>query len=492
MQRDVHLVDRVVSELRQPCAEIAFTGRQARFPDQERLVAAETKQPDPKLAPVPELTSPFQRHAGLAGAELGQLDAVFEQPYAGASQLDFRVDEPSRAVVERLKELPEQARRLADLQFRAKLAAQRVDFGHGEACRNVVVAATLEIFLQVDTEADVVRSPLFRGAPYFQRGLLAFLVQVVGHGLEGVQRVDVGDVALQFVDLQRFACKPAQPCFDDLRRQPGITGHPHIIHDRRLPAAPGDLLAVGAIRRVRDREAGQRAGMPGGIATADLHGFCQAVEFLAAEFTEVGRDMDIVFPEEPQLIGGPAVDQYGDHLAGDRQGGAEFFLGLKGETEVHGDDDVGAHLAHDLDRQVAGYAAVDQQPSIQRLRLEDPGHRHAGVHCDHQVAGVEHHHLAAADIRRHGAKGDRQGIEVINGRDGKGEPAQGEVHVLALHQSAGQQQPRAVDTQVEIDQEAEIIGLAAVRALRTRRAVSKQHVPVRRPHDFFELVGAQA
>src|SRR6056297_755153 len=216
------------------------------------------------------------------------------------------------------------------------------------------------------------------------------------------------------------------------------------------------------------------------------------MKFLAAERAEVRLDMDVIVTQESELLLGLVVDEYREPLPGNGQSGTQLFLRLQGKAKVYGDNDVGTHVAHDLDRQVAGYAAVGQQSSIDPFRLEYPRHCHAGMHRDDQVAGVEHHHFSATDISGYGTKRDWKRVEIFHGRDREGQPAKRQVEILALHQSAREQHPAAVDAEVEVHQEAEIVGLAAERPLRAGRTISQKHVPVGGPHDLFEFVGAQS
>ena len=96
-------------------------------------------------------------------------------------------------------------------------------------------------------------------------------------------------------------------------------------------------------------------------------------------------------------------------------------------TDVHGDDDLGAHLLRDIHRQIAGDPTVDEQPSVDLDRREDRGNRHARAHRHRQLPAVKNDHFARIEIRRDGAIGNTQIVEVVHARDGERQASKDEL-----------------------------------------------------------------
>ena len=70
------------------------------------------------------------------------------------------------------------------------------------------------------------------------------------------------------------------------------------------------------------------------------------------------------------------------------------FARRQRRAEVDGDHDVGAHRAGDVDRQVVGEPAVDEQLATDLRRRDRARHRHAGAHHRRQLALAEDDRLA--------------------------------------------------------------------------------------------------
>ena len=82
-------------------------------------------------------------------------------------------------------------------------------------------------------------------------------------------------------------------------------------------------------------------------------------------------------------------------------------------TDIHHNETLRALGARDIDRQIAGQAAIDQQTAIDFDWREHAGDGHAGADRAHQVALVQHDHVAGLDVRGDGAVGDGQVVEGV-------------------------------------------------------------------------------
>ena len=84
----------------------------------------------------------------------------------------------------------------------------------------------------------------------------------------------------------------------------------------------------------------------------------------------------------------------------------------RGLDEIHDDDDVGAQVARDVDRNVADQPAVRQDLVVHDDRREGAWNRHARAHRRGQIALIEHDHAAGHHVGRDGAIGNRQLVEI--------------------------------------------------------------------------------
>ena len=91
------------------------------------------------------------------------------------ARLDARArrHEPGARRIERLIELADHLRIAADLHVGQQLRAQLVDLGQDETRRRVVVAVALEIVLQIQAEAHIVRPPGFAARAHLESRFLA-------------------------------------------------------------------------------------------------------------------------------------------------------------------------------------------------------------------------------------------------------------------------------------------------------------------------------
>jgi hypothetical protein len=77
-----------------------------------------------------------------------------------------------------------------------------------------------------------------------------------------------------------------------------------------------------------------------------------------------------------------------------------------------GNDQVGAHPSHSVDRDVLQHASVNENHIANLDRGEDAGQRHRRAHGDGQGSFREHNGIATYKIRCHTSKRNGQLIEV--------------------------------------------------------------------------------
>ena len=105
------------------------------------------------------------------------------------------------------------------------------------------------------------------------------------------------------------------------------------------------------------------------------------------------------------------------HLQRDAEHRSDLIGPQQRRAEVDRDDHIGAHLARDVDRQIAHQSAVDQLLIADGDRRHCARHRHRCTDGLHDTAFLQHHHFAGADVGGDGAKRDRQFVEAARGAD---------------------------------------------------------------------------
>ena len=154
------------------------------------------------------------------------------------------------------------------------------------------------------------------------------------------------------------------------------------LRDDRLGAARHGtaLREVPAIRvrRQRIRREGRRNTTRGFFA--ELDEFRCRREIGIRESAEVGRDQNVLsWAEQRKRRADVLLRQDVDRLRGQADQRRELFARHQRRSDVHRDNDIGAHLAHDIDRQIVDEPAVTEDLAIDFDRREDARHRHAGA-----------------------------------------------------------------------------------------------------------------
>ena len=168
-------------------------------------------------------------------------------------------------------------------------------------------------------------------------------------------------------------------------------------------------------------------------------------------------------------------------LAEDFQEPVELVPRGERHRDVDCDDDVGAHLPDDVDRQVRGDSAVDEKPVVQLHRRQEAGDRHARADRARQVARAEDDGLARLEVRGDGAKGDREPIEVPDRRGGPRHPPEVVPELLAGNEPGGNDELAVREAQLDVDEVAGVVLLSPEGPVLPRRDVREDTLPVDRP-----------
>ena len=352
----------------------------------------------------------------------------------------------------------------------------------------------LEILQHCDPALQVVRTPgaLTRGDR--QRIGPGGGNDVVVDGLEQLESVDLVQPLLQRSGVDRAADRGVEPCGDDLVRDSRSVDDALRAddrqrggrHARRARSPVGGVVVRG---QGQPLEGGKR--LPGGTL-ADGDGLARTLEGRHGDGAERWPDEHVAPGQRSDLPLRVLLRGQRGELGRDRGHGAELLATRRWRADVHGDDDVGAHPAHDIDREVVDDAAVHEQVTVDLPRRERARDGHAGAHRQGEVAVVEHHGLAGHDVRGDGAIRDAELVEVAHGHDRQGEPLEQEVDPVAVEDPRREEQRAAADSGFVPDQVQVVVALAAERTIGPRDVVREGLRPVRVGDDAVELGRGQA
>lgn len=205
------------------------------------------------------------------------------------------------------------------------------------------------------------------------------------------------------------------------------------IHEREPRTIHPDLRR--RLRRLDARQQQVAARTPGGFAGGKLAkaadrepggGFAARDDGRAFRKVGCGKTLEIGF-ELRERGADVLLHQDAHHLHGHPEQRLQRIASQQLRAQIDRDHPLRAHRPHHIDRQVANQPAIEQQATVDLLRRDHAGNRHAGAHRLPQLAVVEHHHLAGLDVGRDRAIGNGQVVEFSAGRFGgqlAQEPAQ--------------------------------------------------------------------
>ncbi len=297
---------------------------------------------------------------------------------------------------------------VAEVQLAAPFAAQPVDLGCGEGQPQSVVIATLEVVLEPETCAEVVRSPgLAHGCQHQSP-----LIESPGHFRKQLQSIETIGGGLDLVHLQASGfqsglCDQSAGFHTPGAGSTGLTGLA-VRPRRRSDGYFGDLersLATTTLRVPPCDPFGRRHGKPRQLhcaifrrAHAGSDHALQAREVGGGGIAELGREQYILAAQARDLRFCVASRQQIGELIGHGEHGVQSLRGIHGRTYVDGDDHIGAERQRHIDRQIVGHAAVDQQPSSHLLRRHKRGDGHAREQGLRQIAVPQQHWRTGRDV----------------------------------------------------------------------------------------------
>ncbi len=170
-------------------AAIELDARQRRIADQDAPPPGAPVQAEADLAPVGNLAADVDSARHFAHAVLGDAVTIAQLEHAALLEVELRREEVTAGERQRLVELGEQLRVLADLDVGEPFAAETVQLRRDEAQRRVVTAVALEVVFEVESHAHVVRTPALAAQVQLQACTPLVFDQLVVDRLEAVERI---------------------------------------------------------------------------------------------------------------------------------------------------------------------------------------------------------------------------------------------------------------------------------------------------------------
>ena len=128
------------------------------------------------------------------------------------------------------------------------------------------------------------------------------------------------------------------------------------------------------------------------------------------ETADVGNDVDITYRAVIHPLGARAGDQQTGKDLGQRL--QVVFGDVFRGSDLHADDDVGAHLTKHVGREIVHQAAVNQHHVTDADRRKHARDGHAGTHGSRDAAATQHDLFASNQVGGYTGERDRQVIEI--------------------------------------------------------------------------------
>ncbi len=304
--------------------------------------------------------------------------------------------------------------------------------------------------------------------------------------------MQLGGLGGEHVRIDGVSRLDAEPGFQDPGGQPAVVLHAHerepLVGRTRcdFPCLP--LL----IARFVDRQLSKPRGLLSCCLCPGLDRCHDVAEVRRPESAELRSHQHIVIAELVDLPKRFPADEDREHLFGDRYRRLQFVGLIQRELNVDRNDDIDAHLANDIDRQVADEPAVHQQMAVDSHRRQRSRHGHAGANRERKIATVHDVHLARLDVGCDRAKRYGEIVKVLDVRYRERQVAEYEIELLALHEAERQVRPSSLEPDIQVDGVVPRILLAPESQVAAVRFVGHRVRPVHFRHQLLELRHAHA
>ena len=202
--------------------------------DQQVTVAVAEDHAAAQLAPAAEFAAEVELGLAVVDAIGREPPVVLEDVEVLPLDEEARHDEPVRGVADRLVELGAEQRVCADLQVGLPLRPVAVHFRDLGAHAGIEIVAALEVVLQLESEAQEVRSPALAPRADFDPGQHALAHQAVVERLEIVAAIEMRKALVHLLGVERLPDDRAEFGLDAFAVALGALVGAHEVHDRLL------------------------------------------------------------------------------------------------------------------------------------------------------------------------------------------------------------------------------------------------------------------
>ena len=292
------------------------------------------------------------------------------------------------------------------------------------------------------------------------------------------ERVDVLEAAVEGGPVERTGRD-----LDPVRHDVGVDAAARL--DAQLGDDGGFVGEEGRVGRLPrrvllrgDREVAKplRRGTARGLSAVDR--LPEPREPEGRDPLEVGRDEKVPSPKGRDLVLDVQAGQEAGRLPEDPEESLEVVPLRERRRDVDGDDDLGTHLPDDVDGKVPRHAAVDEEPALPLDGREEARDRHARAEGPREVPRAEDDGLSRLDVGGDGPEGDREPVEVANGRGGPRQPADVVPELLPGDEAGRDDELSLREAQLDVDEVERVVLLAAEVAVLPGGVVGEGVLPV--------------
>ena len=237
----------------------------------------------------------------------------------------------------------------------------------------------------------------------------------------------------------------------------------------------------------RHRQRGQAWAKLARAGGADGDGVNDQFKIGGTDGIQRRRNQDVGFFQRLQRYPHILLGENVEHLQGHAENGLQFVALQQGRADIDRDDDIRAHLPHDIHRQIARQPAVEKYLVADLVGRDRARHRHRGAHRIAEPAAIEHHHAPGLRIGGDRAKRDRQFVEHHLARGVAREQGKQAVEFLSGDGARRQAQTAVLHADFKFEQTRQVFLLAQEAAVGPGAGVGEQIVPVRVGKPLFKL-----
>src|SRR5690606_29256218 len=335
----------VVGKTREHTAALDVGRGKLRISDQDARSFRSTPQAETNLPPIGKLAPEIDASIRRADSILCHSIAVLQTEDTTLFEIELRRKEVSTGERQWLVELGEEARILPDLQIGEPLTAQTVQLRHDEANRGVVAAVALEIVLEIEPYAHVVRPPALASQGELESVASLLLDEGVVDRFEAIERVQGRQLPRNYVFIEGASNEILHRRLHESIILAGALVSANELDRSGLHRA---RLACGHVRLpllLADGKLGESLARLTCTLLARTDRARHAREVSRSESAERRVDENICARQLGPLLERAAADENRKSLVGHFERRLELLTRIQGEAHIDDDENIHSHGA---------------------------------------------------------------------------------------------------------------------------------------------------